>query len=122
MTEVLTSLIYFFLWNNVGKVNRHLVQEGNIGSGKCEFNRISVRRFDALHRGCRAVHEFLGAQEARDLTAAIAKLARYFRRAAVPADATATNPANDAGAANAGMPAAASASASKTPEAVAAAA
>ena len=68
------------------------------------------------------VHEFLGAQEARDLTAAIAKLARYFRRAAVPADATATNPANDAGAANAGMPAAASASASKTPEAVAAAA
>jgi dTDP-4-amino-4,6-dideoxygalactose transaminase len=35
------------------------------------------------------VHEFLGANEARDLTQALAKLARHFRRAAVSADATA---------------------------------
>src|SRR5215212_149888 len=66
MTEVLTSLINFFLWNNVGKVDRHFVQEGDIWSGERELNRIGVRRLDALHRCCRAVHEFLRALDAQE--------------------------------------------------------
>ena len=82
VTEVLTSLFNFFLWNNIGKVDRHLIQEGDIRAVSVNSTVFgstalmpstdvalpstnSCRAFDAQKKS-RARAGSLGIQNARD--------------------------------------------------------
>ena len=50
MAEILTRFFYSFLGHNIGKIERHFVEEGDIRCAQGKLDRARINGFDAFHR------------------------------------------------------------------------